>query len=98
MERKMDEILASQQKMLNRNKVIQDTDDKTMEDLFIKHLKKVNNWLLKQKNIDVLPINYNMLVVSPESEVKKIIEFLSPTLDSENMASVVNPELYRNRS
>jgi hypothetical protein len=98
MQRKIEEVLASQQKMLNRNKVTQDIDDGTMGNLFIKHLQKVHDWFEKQTNIDVLEINYNSLVVSPKTEVAKVIPFLNRQLDAEKMLNAVNPELYRNRS
>jgi hypothetical protein len=106
MERKMEEILASQKKMLKRKdltqRVDQDPDDETIKRLFIKHLHKINAWLRNQKNIEVLPIHYNTLIVSPEPEIDKIISFLNKTsisvrLDKEKMVRVIKPELYRNR-
>jgi hypothetical protein len=98
MQRKIEEVLASQQKMLNRNKITQDIDDGTMGNLFIKHLQKVRDWLEKQANIDILEINYNTLVVFPKTEVAKLITFLNKELDAEKMINTINPELYRNRT
>jgi len=97
MERHLEEVLASQEKMLNRNKVKQDTDHKTMEKLFRAHLQKVCTWLKKQKNINILPIHFNQLLSSPENEIPKIIDFLNLSLDQEKMACVIDPELYRNK-
>jgi len=105
MERVMGEILASQQKMLKRNNPDQasrdnkdqETDDHEMNRHFTVHLNKIKKWLENQKNIKVLPVSYNKLIVSPEPEIDKVIAFIDQPLNKKNMIKAVNPDLYRNR-
>lgn len=102
MERKLDEVLASQKKMMNRNKPdrdrSQDLDDSSMGDIFDNHLTKIKEWLPKQKNIDVLFVHYNTLINSPEPEIDKIISFLDMPVNKTDMIEAIKSDLYRNRS
>jgi hypothetical protein len=98
MHRRMEEILASQRKMLiRRGKNPEATDDQTMADLFHKHLEKVQAWIQAQPNIDVLNVDYNALVADPRPHLLRIRDFLGIDIDIEKMAEVVDPGLYRNR-
>ena len=98
MERRIDEILASQNKMIQRRGESADNiPDTIMARLFKKHLKEINLWLLEQPNIDTLYINYNETLDYPESSAEKIAKFLQKDLDIEKMMQVVDPNLYRQR-
>ena len=98
MERNIDEILRSQQKMLKRKNIELDTDNSKMAELFNRHLQIIHRWLKKQTNIDVLIVNYNRLISLPDIEIDRIIDFLSIPLDKAKMQTVIDPELYRNRA
>lgn len=96
--RAMSEILASQRKMLARRGEPADAvDDATMTRLFEKHLRAVSAWIEAQPNIDVLYVSYNEVLADPLTHAQEINRFLGGTLDVEAMATVVDPELYRNR-
>ncbi|HUV42728.1 MAG TPA: sulfotransferase domain-containing protein [Patescibacteria group bacterium] len=98
MQRKMEEILASQRQMLKRRgKPVNKASDKKMAALFKKHLKEAKLWLGKQPNIEVIYIDYNQVLKKPASQVKKINQFLDGTLDTQAMAKVIDPKLYRQR-
>lgn len=98
MQRSMDEILASQKKMLiNRGEDPHKADDAEIAALFDKHLKNVLNWLQIQPNISTLYVNYREILADPAPQVAQINAFLGGNLDEEAMAEVVNPALYRNR-
>jgi len=98
MNRRMFEILASQQTMLaRRNKPVDLAKDKKLADLFHKHIKKIKLWLSKQTNIEVININYNEVLKNPEPHIKKIQQFLQVNLDLKAMADIVDPKLYRQR-
>ncbi len=98
MRRQMEEILASQKVMLRRRK--QPTDkvaDEQMAALFRSHLRKIENWIAEQANVEVLYLNYNEMVDDPVKQVERIGQFLEQRLDSEKMVGVIDRGLYRER-
>lgn len=97
--RHLDEVLASQQKMLQRREEASGAvSDEEMADLFRKHLAKVVAWLKDQPNFAVLDIDYNQLLSDPTAQTHAVNTFLGNSLDETEMAAVVNPDLYRNRA
>lgn len=98
MTRKMDEVLTSQNKMLKRRGQLADSvDDQVMAEKFDKHLKKISNWLNKQKNMETIFISYNDVISSPMEQSKKISRFLDDRLKIDKMFNVVDNFLYRQR-
>jgi hypothetical protein len=99
MTRRMEEILASQKKMLARRKEPVDAiSDEKMARLFHKHFREVEAWLQAQPNVSVLNVDYNELVTEPRRHALRVNEFLGGSLDVDKMVGVVDPELYRNRA
>jgi hypothetical protein len=97
--RKMEEILASQKKMLERRGEPTDrVSDEELLTLFEKHKRLVRRWLDAQPNIAVLDVNYNQLLAEPRSQAEEINRFLDGTLNVDAMVEVVEPSLYRNRA
>ena len=99
MERSIDEILASQRKMLIRRG--EDTDkvsDEELARLFAKHVQQVKIWLHAQPNIALLLVNYNEMLKDPRSHAAEVNRFLDDRLDLEQMVAVIDPSLYRNRA
>ncbi|MCG2768726.1 MAG: sulfotransferase [Anaerolineae bacterium] len=98
MRRKMEEILASQKRMLVRREEPTDkASDEAMAAWFHKHLKKVEAWLASQPNIDVIYVSYNETLEDPVQQAKRVNQFLGNALDEEKMVGVVDPTLYRQR-
>ena len=97
MEREIQEILASQRKMLRRRNEESKMDDAGMEAQFQKHIAAVKPWLARQPNMDVLYISYNALVSDPEPLCGRVVEFIRAPLNVSRMLAVPNAELYRNR-
>ncbi len=96
--RNMDEILASQRKMLvNRGEDSDKMDDAKMAGLFEKHLAATKKWLEEQENFQVLYVHYSDVLSDPMTEAQKINTFLGGKLDVLAMAAQVDPDLYRNR-
>ena len=96
MERDLDEMLISQEKMLARlNKP--SAPRAALERAFREHLRKVRGWLAGQANIEVLSVSYNNLVERPEEEAERVSAFLGGNADKESMSKTVDPLLYRNR-
>lgn len=98
MRRDLDEILASQKKMLIRQgKPTDDVSDEKLASIYQKHLANVTNWLANQPNIDVHYASYNELIAEPEQHLPLILQFLSTSLDNQAMLQVIDPSLYRQR-
>ncbi len=71
MQRDMQEILASQRKMLvNREEETQASDEE-MARLFDAHLRNTTAWLTTQANVQVLEINFNELLANPRPRSTK---------------------------
>jgi hypothetical protein len=98
MNRQMDEILASQRQMLIRsNKPTDKVSDEQLAEMYRKHLAKLDAWLKEQPNVSTLYVEYNRLLAEPQASIDKIAGFLDVSLDTEKMAGVVDPSLYRQR-
>jgi hypothetical protein len=98
MNRNLDEVIASQDKMLTRrNERRSVVEDDKLKLMFEKHLQSVESWLSLQSNFDVLNIKYNDVLDNPTGNADRVKEFLQRELAIEEMAAVVNKQLYRNR-
>lgn len=96
MERDFDEMLASQEKMLERlGKPAAPRDQ--IERAYTVHLNRLHEWLARQANIELLRISYNELLAQPVEHAQRVRQFLGDNVDIERMASTVDPSLYRNR-
>jgi ubiquinone/menaquinone biosynthesis C-methylase UbiE len=98
MRRKMEEILASQRRMLiRRGEPTDKVSDERMTELYRKHLRWVEDWIDEQPNIEVIYVSYNEILENPVEHARRINQFLGNTLNVENMVDVVDPTLYRQR-
>ena len=99
MHRKMAEILASQKQMLiRRGEPTDAVADETIAALFQKHLSKVEAWLAEQSNFEVLYVHYSEALEKPAETAEQINEFLGGSLEVEQMKSVVDTSLHRQRA
>jgi hypothetical protein len=98
MRRDMDEMLASQQKMLeNLKKSSSSVSNDEMKIIYGKHLRKLKQWLEEQENIDVLYISFNDVIRNPLENAEKVNDFLGGNLNMKKMSHVVEEALYRQR-
>jgi hypothetical protein len=98
MNRDVDEVLASQNKMLvARGETGGSTDDAQMREAYGKHLEKVSRFLRNRACFQTLQVAYRDVIENPAREAKRINEFLGGRLNVEQMAAVADRELYRNR-
>lgn len=98
-ERKMEEIIASQKKMLIRrgedpNKV----SDNEILALFSKYKKIIKRFINQHPNMEVLYVSYNDLLEDPADTIEEINEFFDGALDEEKMKTAIDEKLYRNRA
>ena len=97
LERDLQEILASQRKMLMNRKEEEMGDEKVIEEQIQKHLSAMRPWLVRQPNMEVLYVNYNALMSKPGPLCEQIAEFLDLPLNQTRMLAVPDQSLYRNR-
>ncbi|MDH3943682.1 MAG: sulfotransferase [Anaerolineae bacterium] len=99
MRREMGELLASQQKMLERRGVSENKiSDEVMAASFEKHLDGVYEWMRGRENLRFIDVPYDRLVLDTEAQIIRLVDFLGDGLDTGAMAQVVSPELYRQRT
>jgi hypothetical protein len=98
MRRQIEEVLASQRKMLVRRGEATDTiSDERLADLFSKHVAQIEAWIEEQPNIRVLYVDYAEVLDRPLDQAQRVNGFLRGQLSEREMATVVDPELYRQR-
>jgi hypothetical protein len=96
--RMIDEILASQRKMLiNRGEDPDKISEGELKDVLLKHLEIVDTWITDQPNIERLDIDYNRLIENPKDDIRKVLHFLDMDIDAEILMQIIDPQLYRQR-
>jgi Sulfotransferase family len=98
MRRDIGEVLASQAKMLERRGETSGADDAAMRELFETDLWKASYHIKNSGHIDAIDVHYSEVLADPVAHARRIAEFLGRDLDLEAMASIVDPDLYRNRA
>ena len=99
MRRPMEEVLASQRKMLiNRGENPDKISDDQMTEIFEKNLQQTERWINSQAHATRIDINYKQLIANPRPLVAEINIFLGGDLDEDKMLGVIDPTLYRQRS
>jgi hypothetical protein len=96
--REMEEVLASQRKMLSRRGQTEDTSPQRMRTLFEDDLWRASYLLRHAPQFETLEVRYADVVARPLEQALRVTEFLGARLDVEAMAAVVDPQLYRNRA
>jgi hypothetical protein len=96
MERDPEEMLRSQEKMLERmgRKA---APREEMKRSYTLHLDRLREWLGRQRNMAVLHVSYNDLVQQPVEQAERVGRFLGSAVNLEGMTRAVDPSLYRNR-
>ena len=98
MQRKMDEILASQKKMLERRgEPPGRASDRELSKKFNTHLHKVLAWLAEQQNMETLVVRYNDVISDAHKEARRIARFLDDVPVVDKMVEAVDRRLYRQR-
>jgi hypothetical protein len=94
MDRNIEEILDSMEKMA----AIKDENRDETRKSFIKLDKLIKNLITNRDDVDVLLINYNEMISSPEVNIKKIINFLDLSdVNLDKMLQSIDKKLYRQR-
>ncbi len=98
MRRKLEEVIASQNKMLERlGKQGGGLSDEKLVEVYRAEIDKCNKWLAEQPNFEVLYVNYNEVINDPVPQVSRLNEFLGGHMNTQAMLEVVDPQLYRQK-
>ena len=95
--RDIEEVLASQNKMLARRGETDDTPPERMRELFAKDVSRAQDMLAREPQFETLEVQYAAILARPLDEARRIAGFVGGGLDVEAMAAAVDPDLYRNR-
>ncbi len=97
MRRDLNEVISSQNKMLDRRGEQSITDDEMMAEAYRNHLAAVRILARKRANFEILEVRYDAAVKAPKDAARVVNAFLGGTLDEAAMVAAVDAELYRNR-
>lgn len=96
--RGVEEIVASQRRMLSRNdQEARMAPDEELAAVYRRHLRKVELWLADQSRLDTMYMHYRDIIEEPETNSIRIARFLGRHLDQPAMAMAVDRSLYRER-
>ncbi|MFQ5515191.1 MAG: sulfotransferase domain-containing protein [Myxococcota bacterium] len=97
MRRDLDEVIASQNKMLERRGEPNPVSDAKARELYEKHLMHVRFHVGERPNFDMIEVGYREALDQPRHAAEQVSSFLGGGLDVQRMAAAVDPSLYRNR-
>jgi hypothetical protein len=98
MTRKLAEVIASQNTMLQRNgKGSDDLTGEQLAEIYRKQLQEARAWLDSRPNFEVLYVDYGEALNDTRRIADELNQFLHGGLNTNAMAEVPNPSLYRQR-
>ncbi|CAN5270233.1 hypothetical protein BH20VER2_BH20VER2_05090 [soil metagenome] len=94
--RPLEEVLASQRAMLERQGK-KAGDDALLAKVYRGQLEQAEQWLASAPGFSVLEVEHHALFESASPTVERLNEFLGGQLDVTAMLGVIDPTLYRQR-
>ena len=91
------EIIASQNKMLERRGEENQAADSTVKEAYIRHLVDIRYMVRRRPNFEMIEVQFVQAMEAPRIFATDVNKFLGGNLDVESMMAVVDLELYRNR-
>jgi len=98
MNRSLDEVIASQNKMILRRGEKASGGDQQIRQLYEQHLRSIKAWIPKQQNFRLLEVDYSDAINDATNVAGRVKNFLGLPLDVGKMADAVDQQLYRNRA
>ena len=99
MRRHLDEVLQSQDKMLDRlGNPAPGGSLEAMKEAYRNDIVAARLFARKQPNMEMIEVHYRETIERPEATARAVNEFLGGGLDERAMAAAVKAELYRNRA
>lgn len=97
MERDLDEVVRSQEKMLARLGRTP-APHGPIKMAYGVHLERLQDWLKGQANMAVQRVSFHDLIQKPLVQARQVRDFLGKTLDLARMVQAVDASLYRTRN
>ena len=98
MRRDLDEVIASQDRMLAERGVPQDGEDRErIRQLYRAHVEETLRLLRGRRCFSILVVDYRETLAQPERIARRLDRFLGGQLDVARAAAAADPVLYRNR-
>ncbi len=98
MRRNLDEVVSSQNKMLEHRHEENPIEDERVKELYRKHLIHARLMMRERRNFELLEIAYGGALADPAGVAAEVQRFLGGRLDLGEMQTAIDPTLYRNRS
>lgn len=95
--RDLEEIIASQNIMLDHQSESNPVDDAKAIELYRKHLVNVRFLVRRKPNLEMIELTYGDTLSDPRASAERINSFLGGNLNTEQMSAIVDERLYRNR-
>ena len=96
MQRPIDEVLASQRAMLQRDGKA-GADAAVLKKAFESQLAQLDTWLAAQANLALMRVQYHQAMRKPQAVAEALNAFLGLSLDTAAMVRAVDPTLHRQR-
>ncbi len=98
MQRNLDEVIASQDRMLAQRGVPQDASEHDrIRQLYQAHVEETLRLLRRRRCFSTLVVDYAETLAHPERIARRLDRFLDAQLDVSRAAAAADPDLYRNR-
>jgi hypothetical protein len=98
MRRNLDEVLASQGKMIDRLGTSDSSaSDEAMKEAYRNDIVRTRLMCKKSPHMELIEIHYSETVADPAVSVRKVNAFLDGRLDEGAMLAAVDKSLYRNK-
>ena len=98
MARNIDEVVASQNKMLDRlGRARGELSHAKLAATLSNHLAAAFEWMQAQPNMRLLRLSYHDVLKDPHAAAEGMARFLGAALDTQAMADTVDPSLHRQR-
>ena len=99
MRRHLDEILQSQDKMLDRlGNAAPGGDMEAMKEAYRNDIVAARLHARKKPNMELIEVHYFHAIEDPDGTARRVNQFLGGGLDEAAMAAAVDKSLYRNRA
>ncbi|MBK5213478.1 MAG: alkaline phosphatase family protein [Flavobacteriaceae bacterium] len=93
MNRDLNEVVKSQQKMIGRDP---ETFPVKLFNAYVEQLKTIEKWKEKEPGIELIYVDYKNVLENPEEMIDKVEKFVGLELNKKEMAKCIDKSLYRN--
>lgn len=98
-DRDLDEVLASQKKMLDRSgRTGAQLAPAALKQVYSAQMRQVEQWLDSRPDVSWMKLAYRDVIADPAAAAQRVAEFIGRPEAAAAMAGAVDPSLYRNRA